>query len=67
MGDLNKLAPKTSVFVENILYIGPPEKAKKANLVEITFMAKDAVKPSTKQSVNQSVNSSYGKDLMAAQ
>ncbi|KAM3144382.1 hypothetical protein pb186bvf_003546 [Paramecium bursaria] len=73
LSDISKLQPKTSVHVENILYIGPPEKPKKQNTLEITFMAKDAIKPSKQKagsnaSANQSmINSSYGKELMASQ
>lgn len=48
--------------------MGPPEKAKKPNSLEITFMAKDALKKGAQSgSVNQSVNSSYGKELMSQQ
>ncbi|CAD8210827.1 unnamed protein product [Paramecium pentaurelia] len=69
MNDLYKMQPKISVIIENILSIGPPEKAKKQNSIEITFMAKDAIFPSKmkNRSTNMSVNSSYGRDLMAAQ
>ncbi|CAK61281.1 unnamed protein product (macronuclear) [Paramecium tetraurelia] len=69
LNELNKMQPKISVIIENILYIGPPEKAKKQNSIEITFMAKDAIFPSKvkNRSTNISVNSSYGRDLMAAQ
>lgn len=68
MNELSKMNPKISVAIENILYIGPPEKPKKQNSLEITFMAKDALFPSKmkNRSTNLSVNSSYGRDLMAA-
>ncbi|CAD8109841.1 unnamed protein product [Paramecium primaurelia] len=69
MNELSKMQPKISVIIENILYIGPPERPKKQNSIEITFMAKDAIFPSKvkNRSTNMSVNSSYGRDLMAAQ
>ncbi|CAD8124522.1 unnamed protein product [Paramecium sonneborni] len=69
MNELSKMQPKISVIIENIIYIGPPEKPKKQNSIEITFMAKDSIYPSKikNRSTNMSVNSSYGRDLMAAQ
>lgn len=42
--DYSNLPAKSAVIVENILTIKPPEKFKKPNCIEITFMSKDKIK-----------------------
>ena len=52
--DYTNIPAKSSVYVQNILSIAPPPgKPKKANMVEIKFMAKDKIRPNGKNPAMQ--------------
>jgi hypothetical protein len=46
--DWSTVTPKASVHVLNIVKIAPPEKPKKPNTVQVTFLVRDRIKYKSK-------------------